>query len=67
MDPLEMHVWEKGRWIAVEWCFMQKCGTPLAMGKIVVFIKDEFGIRIVIECDKCGRIHRFKVKGWENG
>jgi len=42
---------------------MQKCGTPLAMGKIVVFIKDEFGIRIVIECDKCGRIHRFKVKG----
>jgi len=39
------------------------CGNPLREGKIITFIQDRIlGTRIVIECSKCGRLHRFQIK-----
>ena len=41
----------------------KRCSTPLKDGKIVQFLQDDvLGTRIVIECSKCGRLHRFQIK-----
>jgi RNase P subunit RPR2 len=40
----------------------KRCGAPLKDGRIILFLRGNMlGTRIVIECNKCGRLHRFEI------
>ena len=54
---------EKNKRYKVSEVKCKTCGKPLREGKIITFVQGKIlGTRIVIECSKCGRLHRFQIK-----
>jgi len=54
---------EKNKRYKVSEVKCKTCGKLLREGKIITFVQGEvLGTRIVIECSKCGRLHRFQIK-----